>query len=344
MMATLWICVILLCFLMYVVLDGYDLGLGIASLLERRPDRRRDMLEEVAVAWDGNETWLILLGVSLWAGFPVVFGTLLPHLYLPLVVMLFGLIVRGVSVEMASQVPESSSWVSAFGWASLVAAGAQGFALGSLASPVEARGGYAAWFAVLCAVLLALVYVAAGYAHAVRKFTGELQASAAARGRTSLIAAAVLFIAVVSTMQATAAPLDLATPARAAAFTGLVLFTAAGVGTALVAFGTVPRSAGAESAAAEKVPSVALAVAVVAGVLALLAGRYPRVGEGFDLASAAGPHNTMTFLLVGVGLNIPLVLGYNLFAHHAFRGKAVRHGHLPDEGPSTHPSLEGRRR
>jgi len=339
MMPTLWICVILLCFLMYVVLDGYDLGLGIASLLERRPDRRRDMLEEVAVAWDGNETWLILLGVSLWAGFPVVFGTLLPHLYLPLTVMLFGLIVRSVSVEMASQVPESSVWVSAFGWASLVAAGAQGFALGALASPVEARGAYAVWLAVVCAVLLALAYTAAGYAHAVRKFTGEFQASAAARGRTSLIAGAVLFVAVVSTLQATAAPLDVATPARAAAFTGLLLFTAAGVGTALVAFGTVSRSA-----AADKVPSVALAVAVVAGVLALLAGRYPSVGAGSDLASAAGPHNTMTFLLVGVGLNIPLVLGYNLFAHHVFRGKAVRHGHLPDEGPSTQPSLEARRR
>lgn len=339
MMPTLWFCVVLLSFLMYVVLDGYDLGVGMASLVERRPDRRRAMLEEVAVAWDGNETWLILLGVSLWAGFPTAFGTLLPHLYVPLVVMLFGLIVRGVSVEMASQVPESSGWVSAFGWASLVAAGAQGFALGALASPVDARGGYAAWFAVLCAVLLALAYTAAGYAHVVRKFTGELQAAAAARGRTSLIAGVLLFVVVVSAMQATAAPLNLTTSARVGAFTGFLLFAAAGVGTALVAFGTATRSA-----AAEKLPAIALAVSVVAGVLALLAGRYPMVGAGFDLASAAGPHNTMTFLLVGVGLNIPLVLGYNLFAHHAFRGKAVRHGHLPDEGSSTRPSLEGRRR
>ncbi|MCF4121941.1 cytochrome d ubiquinol oxidase subunit II [Antribacter sp. KLBMP9083] len=334
MMPTLWFCVVLLCFLMYLVLDGYDLGLGIATLLERRPDRRRDMVEVVAVAWDGNETWLILLGVSLWAGFPAAFGTLLPHVYLPLVVMLFGLIVRGVSVEMASQRPESSGWVSAFGWASLVTAGAQGFALGALGSPVETTSRAPTWFAVVCAVLLALVHIAAGYAHAVRKFTGELQASAAARGRTSLIAGAVLFVAVVSTMQATAAPLDLATPARAAAFTGLLLFTVAGVVTAVVAFGTASRSV-----VAEKVPSVALAVSVVAGVLALLAAHYPTVGAGFDLASAAGPHNTMTFLLVGVGLNIPLVLGYNLFAHHAFRGKAERHGHLP----TGHPSPEGRR-
>jgi cytochrome bd ubiquinol oxidase subunit II len=78
-MTFVWFALIVLCLLMYVTLDGYDLGIGIATLLERDGRHRRQMLELVAVAWDGNETWLVLLGVALWAGFPVAFGTILPH-------------------------------------------------------------------------------------------------------------------------------------------------------------------------------------------------------------------------------------------------------------------------
>src|SRR5260370_15069200 len=114
-MTFIWFVLILLCVLMYVVLDGYDLGIGIATLFERDARRRHEMLELVAVAWDGNETWLVLAGVALWAGFPLAFGTILPHAFLPLIVMLFALIVRGVSVEMASQRPPAPGWDRAFG-------------------------------------------------------------------------------------------------------------------------------------------------------------------------------------------------------------------------------------
>jgi cytochrome bd ubiquinol oxidase subunit II len=118
-MAVTWFVLILLCLLMYVSLDGYDLGIGVATLLERDRRRRHQLLEQVAQAWDGNETWLVLLAVSLWAGFPLAFGTILPHAYLPLIVVLFSLIVRGVSVEMASQAPPATRWERAFGVASL---------------------------------------------------------------------------------------------------------------------------------------------------------------------------------------------------------------------------------
>src|SRR5918996_4100558 len=97
-----WAALVLLCLLMYVVLDGYDLGIGIATLFERDSGHRHAMLEEVSFAWDGNETWLVLLVVSLWAGFPLPFGTILPHAYLALIVVLLSLILRGISVEMVS--------------------------------------------------------------------------------------------------------------------------------------------------------------------------------------------------------------------------------------------------
>ena len=102
-MPIIWFGEVLLCLAMYVVLDGYDLGIGVATLAERDWRHRHEMLEQVAQAWDGNETWLVLLGVSLWAGLPLAFGTILPHAYLGLIVMLFSLIVRGISVEMASR-------------------------------------------------------------------------------------------------------------------------------------------------------------------------------------------------------------------------------------------------
>ncbi len=141
MMSDAWFVLILVCLLLYVVLDGYDLGIGIASLFERDGHYRHEMLELVAQAWDGNETWLVLLGVGLWAGFPLAFGTILPHAYLPLIVMLFAIIVRGVSVEMASQAAPAPAWERAFGIASLVAALAQGVVLGTLTASLTVVNG-----------------------------------------------------------------------------------------------------------------------------------------------------------------------------------------------------------
>src|SRR4029077_17595700 len=127
-----WFALVLLCALMYVVLDGYDLGVGIATLFEPDPRHRHEMLETVALAWDGNETWLVLLGVSLWAGFPPAFGAILPHACVPLTFMRFARVVRGVAIEMASQRPPALRWEKAFGIGSLVAALAQGAAAGTL--------------------------------------------------------------------------------------------------------------------------------------------------------------------------------------------------------------------
>jgi cytochrome bd ubiquinol oxidase subunit II len=194
--AIIWCALVLLCLLMYVLLDGYDLGIGIAMLFERDAVHRREMLEQVALAWDGNETWLVLLGVSLWAGFPLAFGTILPHAYLAVVVMLFALIVRGVAVEMASQAPPAPRWERGFAVASLLAALAQGVAVATLAQKLtvtdQAYSGSAfgalSWFSLLAALTVASVYLTLGYAYVKLKATGELRAAA---GRRGALAAAV---------------------------------------------------------------------------------------------------------------------------------------------------------
>jgi cytochrome d ubiquinol oxidase subunit II len=327
---TIWFLLALLCLLMYVTLDGYDLGIGVATLLERDAGYRHEMLEQVAQAWDGNETWLVLLGVSLWAGFPLAFGTILPHAYLPLIVMLFALIVRGVSVELASQAQPAPGWERAFGIASLTAALAQGAAAGTLTANLTVVDGAFAgspfgslgWFSALTAVAVTCGYVALGYAYTRWKATGELRAHAGRRGTVSAVLAAAFAAACLVAVSATAAPLNLHDPARAIAFAGLLLFVAAGVVLALVTF----RPASGSDAG----PLAGLVTATVALVIAVVVARYPVLVPGLTLASAAAPDGTFAFLAVGIGLNVPLVLFYNWFAHHTFRGKSgtgVLHEH-----------------
>jgi cytochrome d ubiquinol oxidase subunit II len=307
---SLWLLEILLCFLMYVVLDGYDLGVGVATLFERDAGRKRSMVESVAVGWDGNETWLVLGVVSLWAGFPLAFGTILPHAYLPLVVVLFALILRGVSVELVSQAPPARHWTTVFGVASLLSSFGQGFALGTLTSL-----GTTSWFCVLSGLTVTAAYLALGYAYTKRKSSGSARTTAGRRGRIATAVTAGLLIAVLFAINATAAPLNLHSPGRVFAFAILLLFAVAGAVTALVAF-TWERGA-------DNLPIGGLTVAVVSVLLAIGVARYPvLLPPDLTVAAAVSPHATMVFVLIGIGLlNMPLVLAYNVFAHRAFRGK-----------------------
>src|SRR5580704_9118555 len=98
-----WMIFVFLAFAMYIVLDGYDLGIGVLTLFERDDRRRREMHELVSWVWDGNESWIVLVALTLWAGVPLVIGVALPALYLVLIPMLWSLIARGVSLELIDQ-------------------------------------------------------------------------------------------------------------------------------------------------------------------------------------------------------------------------------------------------
>jgi cytochrome d ubiquinol oxidase subunit II len=323
-MPTAWFLLILFCLLMYVVLDGYDLGIGVATLIERDGQRRHDMLELVAQAWDANESWLVLAAVALWAGFPLAFGAALPHAYLALIVMLLALIVRGISVEMASQAPPAPRWERAFGAASLVASLAQGMVLATLTMNVTfVNGAYSGspfgsigWFSVLAAATVTCGYLALGYAYTKWKTTGVLRAYAGRHGTVTAGLASVLAAACLVAVNGTGAPLNLHSPGRAIAFAGLLLFAATGVVISLVALRpTVSR---------DFVPVVGLATATIAVVVAVVVARYPvLIPPALTLDDAVSPPNTMVFLAVGIGLNVPLLLFYNWFAHREFRGKLV---------------------
>jgi cytochrome d ubiquinol oxidase subunit II len=322
-MATAWFVLMLACLGMYIVLDGYDLGIGVASLFERDGRKRRLMLEEVSVAWDANESWLVLLMVALWAGFPLAFGTILPALYLPVIVVLLSLIVRGISIEMASQGGPSSNWERSFGIASLSAALAQGVALGALTANLSAVNGASAgsplgsigWFSILAAATVTVGYVGLGYAYLKWKTTGALRASAARRGTVSAVLATLLATVSLVAVNGTAAPLVLDDARRAVIFVVLLLVAAVGVGVAL----TTLRP----SSSSDSLPLFGLATTTVALLIAIAVARYPLLAPGLTTDATVSPESTMTFLAVGVGLNLPLLLIYNWIAHHAFSGKAT---------------------
>jgi cytochrome d ubiquinol oxidase subunit II len=328
-MAEVWFALVLLCLLMYVSLDGYDLGIGVATLFERDRRRRHELLEQVAQAWDGNETWLVLLAVSLWAGFPLAFGTILPHAYLPLIVVLFSLIVRGVSIEMASQAHPAARWERAFGIASLTASLAQGIVLGTLTEPLTmvdgafsgSPFGAIGWFSVLTAVTVTCIYLALGYGYLKWKATGELRGMAGRRGAVSAALASALGVACLVAVNRTAAPLNLDSGWRAIGFAGLLLIAAVGMVLALVTLRPASRY--------DALPIAGLVTATVAVVLAVVVARYPVLAPpALTVADTVAPSATMVFLAVGIGLNVPLILFYNWFSHHAFRGKL-------DSGPGS---------
>ena len=132
-MVTFWVALLAISILIYLLLDGFDLGVGILFLLPNSESRRRAMLGAIAPFWDGNETWLVVTGVILWGAFPVVYATVLSAFYIPVIFMLLGLILRGVAFEFRNKSQQSRwIWNLSFSGGSLVASFMQGVMVGTL--------------------------------------------------------------------------------------------------------------------------------------------------------------------------------------------------------------------
>src|ERR1700757_1960912 len=182
-----WVAILAVSVLLYVLLDGFDLGIGILFGLTRNEERRHAMLSAVAPIWDGNETWLIVAGVILWGAFPVVYATLFSAFYLPLLLMLAGLILRGVAFEYRYKT-ERMRWIwdASFAGGSLVAAFMQGLTVGALVGELPIVNGYYTggefgWlspFALLCGVGLCLGYALLGACWLVRKCESDVREAA----------------------------------------------------------------------------------------------------------------------------------------------------------------------
>jgi cytochrome d ubiquinol oxidase subunit II len=325
-----WMLFVGLALTMYIVLDGYDLGIGVLTLLDRDPHGRREMHELVAWTWDGNESWLVLLALTLWAGVPLVTGIALPALYVPLIVMLFSLIARGVALELLEHHDGwHPVWGGLFGVGSLVAGFCQGAAFGGLVAGFNAHGDTFAGgpftflhhgYAVLTGLTAVALYVLAGSAFLYLKTAGETQLHAARTGR---VAAAALAAGTLASWvcASPAGPLTLhpTAAARLPIWIAGAVVLAGGLAFALRSFH--PRDG-----RSDRNPALA-ALAVYAGGLLVAGGLlYPTlVPPGVTVHEAASPHSSLLFLMIGVGVVIPIILTYQAYGYWVFRGKLARH-------------------
>ena len=141
-LALFWAGVIAFSILIYVVLDGFDLGVGILFGATRDEEHRRQMLNTIAPFWDGNETWLVIIGASLYAAFPVVYSVFLAAFYIPVLLLLFGLVFRGVAFEFRERTERRWLWDWGFAIGSTVVAFVQGAAIGAMVRGIPVVDGH----------------------------------------------------------------------------------------------------------------------------------------------------------------------------------------------------------
>ncbi|MCU1655761.1 MAG: cytochrome d ubiquinol oxidase subunit [Pseudonocardiales bacterium] len=331
-----WMAVLLLALLSYVILDGYDLGIGTLTLLERDAGTRRGMLDVVGNVWDGNESWLILLAMGLWAGFPDAYATALPGLYLPLCLMLFALIFRGFAIEMALQRPGFDPvWGRLFGVGSLVTAFAQGVLFGGLLTGITVVNHQFAgrpWdflghgYALLTGCATVLLYAWAGAAQLQAKLPLE-QRRRASRQVRLLTGPVVLACALSASLLpvATTARLRLDGVDRWLPFTYGLLIAAGAFYTAWRWAGRTPK----------QVSFFAVAAAETAGLLALVCLYFPQlVAPSVTIYSAAAGRNTLVFLTAMIGIIGPGTVAYGIYAHWVFRS-APRAIHVAETPPAA---------
>ena len=309
----------------YVLLDGFDLGVGGLLLTVRSEQLRSQMIETIEPTWDSNETWLIMVGVTLFGAFPVAYGVLLPALYLPLIVMLGALGCRGVSFEFRGQ-PGSRIhlWDLAFSWGSIIAVLCQGIIVGSaltgirvenghfVGSPLDVLGPYP----IFMGVVLLSGYWTLGASWIVFRAAGPLRDLAFRQLRVLLPIFAVLGVFAVGFSTAAQPGIGV----RWGSAGSLLLVLVLGFLTMLC---LSYRSLGRRSDVA---PFVYVVLAFLFGLTGLVVVVYPNIVPfRVSLWDAAAKTGSQIFLLVGVTCVMPMVLTYNAYAYWVFRGKVASH-------------------
>jgi len=319
-----WAVIIGFALMMYVIMDGFDLGIGILFPFVRDRSDRDTMVNTVAPVWDGNETWLVLGGAALLAAFPLAYSVVLSALYLPLVLMLAGLIWRGVAFEFRFKADEAHRpfWDKAFAWGSYIATFFQGVALGAFINGFAVvdgayGGGSLDWlhpFSVFTGLGLLVAYALLGSTWLIMKTDGNLQRRMIQIARRVTLA---LFgvIGIVSLWT------PLKHPAIAARWFSLpnILF-----------FAPVPLLVLAVTVLLFKVlrpgghaaPFLLALFLLFLGYSGLAISLWPHlIPPSITIWDAAGPPQALGFTLVGALFIIPFILAYTAWAYYVFRGK-----------------------
>jgi cytochrome bd ubiquinol oxidase subunit II len=316
-----WASALALAILLYVLLDGFDLGIGILYGFARTETCKRHMVEAVAPIWDGNETWLVIAAAVLFGAFPLVYSLLLSAFYIPLVLLLGGLTLRSVAFEFREKSTRLKAvWDFGFTAGSFVAAFVQGCAVGALVMGLpntngRFTGGAFFWakpFPILCGLGLSLGYALIGAAWLIRKTDGDLR-ERSYRQALWLLAALGLFLVLAFIV---ALKLDLRVMNRWIERPILAIFPLIGIagGGALV-FGLGRRQ--------DPLPFVGSVLLFLAAYGTLGASFLPyMVPFSITITDAAAPPASLSFLFWFAGIIVlPLTLIYTVVAYAVFRGK-----------------------
>jgi cytochrome d ubiquinol oxidase subunit II len=312
---------------MYVILDGFDLGIGILFPFTEQDSERDQMVASIAPFWDGNETWLVLGGAGLLVAFPLAYSIIMSALYLPVIVMLLALVFRGVAFEFRGvAVTSKRYWDFAFMAGSMLAALCQGAILGGLIQGITVEnnayaGGAFDWatpFALLCALGVLAGYALLGATWLVMKTEGNV--ADRARGQAKVLLLIVLgFMAIVSLWT----PLEFERIANRWFSTPNIYYLwPVPFLTALIAFAAwwwLERGR-------EILPFFGTIGLFLLGYLGLVISVFPYlVPPSLTIWQTAATPTTQTFMLVGTLALLPVIFGYVLFVYWLFRGK-VREG------------------
>ncbi len=324
-----WFLVIGFGVLMYVLLDGFVLGIGILSPFARDEAQRDLMINTAAPVWDGNETWLVLGGAGLMTAFPPVYAELLSALYLPVLLMVMALVFRGVAFEYRFKARRSRPlWGVAFAAGSILASFAQGVILGAVVQGIPLQDGHFAggaftWFSpftMLTGVALVAGYAMLGSTWIVLKTEGQTHQQA--RELTRPLAMLVLaFMGLVSAWLPTLQSHVMERWFDAGRFVWLSPLPMLAV---LTGWG-LWRAAG--DARSDTRPFALAMLLFVLGFVGLVIGMWPYIlPPTWTLWQAAAPASSQRFAMIGLVLVLPLVIGYTAWSYHVFRGK-VRTGY-----------------
>lgn len=323
-----WAAILATAVTLYVILDGFGLGLGILFHFERRESQRDVIMNTIAPFWDGNQTWLVLGGGGLLAAFPKAYGLVMSGLYIPIIVMLLALVFRGVAFEFRWVAkPRQEFWDLAFSWGALVATFSQGVVLGGLLQGLSAQdglytGGTFDWltpFSLFCGLSLVAGYALLGTTWLIYKTGGDLQnwARDAAKVALLLMLAAVVIVSLWT-------PYSVPRIAeRWFVFPNILIFAPVPLLTLYAAWRCWQ---GIENIGNDAEPFLAAVALFLLGFVGLLISNVPYLVPGaLTVWEAAAAPSSQLFMLVGTLVMLPIILGYTVFVYWTFRGK-VRAG------------------
>lgn len=330
-----WAALIAIAVMMYVLLDGFDLGIGILTMFGRDHAEKNRMAATIEPVWDGNETWLVLGGGGLFAAFPLAYAILMPAFYLPVLAMLAALIFRGVAFEFRHKAARAFTrrfWNGAFAWGSLAAAFAQGVILGAFVQGIEVEGrafagatfGWLTPFSLLVGASVVIGYVLLGSCWLILKTEGQMQIDSRKWARRATIGVALAMGAVsLATLSidprvtarwgVSMTEIDFGKFARLAP----VPLVAAGL------FALIWRDVAIKPAAAPDWRPYALAAGIfLTGYAGLAVSIFPyNVPFALTVRETAARDNALSLLLAGAAILLPLILAYTIYVYSLFWGK-----------------------